>query len=64
MSQQKTYQGSCFCGAVQLSVTGAPVGMGYRHCDSCRKWSAGPVKAFTSRKPKNFELDAKGGNHP
>jgi hypothetical protein len=56
MSQQKTYAGSCFCGAVQLSVTGAPVGMGYCHCESCRKWSAGPVNAFTLWKPESIEI--------
>jgi hypothetical protein len=27
----KTYKGSCFCGAVQLEVTGEPAGMGYCH---------------------------------
>ena len=47
MSQGKTYQGSCFCGAVSFSVTGEPAGMGYCHCESCRRWSAGPVNAFT-----------------
>ena len=43
----KTYQGKCFCGAVELTVTGDPAGMGYCHCESCRSWSAGPVNAFT-----------------
>ena len=43
----KTYQGGCFCGAVQLSVSGDPAAMGYCHCESCRSWSAGPVNAFT-----------------
>jgi hypothetical protein len=43
----KTYQGSCFCGAVQLAVSGEPAGMGYCHCESCRQWSAAPVNAFT-----------------
>jgi len=47
----KTYHGACFCGAVELSVSGAPAGMGYCHCDSCRHWSAGPVNAFTLWKP-------------
>ncbi|MEA3193747.1 MAG: hypothetical protein QOD26_2080 [Betaproteobacteria bacterium] len=42
-----TYQGSCFCGAVQFTVTGEPAAMGYCHCESCRTWSAGPVNAFT-----------------
>jgi hypothetical protein len=47
MSQVETHRGSCFCGAVELTVTGAPEVMGYCHCSSCRKWSAGPVNAFT-----------------
>lgn len=51
MSENKTYTGSCFCGAVQIAVTGEPVLMGYCHCDSCRHWSAGPVNAFTLWNP-------------
>jgi hypothetical protein len=47
-----THKGSCFCGAVELAVTGEPVGMGYCHCNSCRSWSAGPVNAFTLWKPE------------
>lgn len=43
----QTYQGACFCGAVTIEVTGAPAGMGYCHCESCRSWSAGPVNAFS-----------------
>jgi hypothetical protein len=46
MSQESTYSGSCFCGAVELTVRGAPVGMGFCHCASCRSWSAAPVSAF------------------
>lgn len=44
---ETSYQGSCFCGVVKLTVTGAPAAMGYCHCDSCRHWSAGPINAFT-----------------
>jgi hypothetical protein len=47
MSDGKTYTGSCFCGAVQFTVSGAPAAMGYCHCESCRSWSAAPVNAFT-----------------
>ena len=43
----ETYEGKCFCGAVEIQATGAPALMGYCHCDSCRHWSAGPVNAFT-----------------
>jgi len=52
MSENKTYNGSCFCGAVQLTVSGEPVAMGYCHCESCRSWSAGPVNAFSLWKPE------------
>ena len=47
-----SYEGRCFCGAVKLTVTGAPVGAGYCHCTSCRSWSGGPVNAFTLWKPE------------
>ena len=47
MSSENQYQGRCFCGAVELRVTGEPAAMGYCHCESCRKWSASPVNALT-----------------
>jgi hypothetical protein len=47
MTTGNEYKGRCFCGAVELSVTGKPEAMGYCHCDSCRQWSASPVNAFT-----------------
>jgi hypothetical protein len=47
MTLDSTYVGSCFCGAVHLRATGAPVAMGFCHCKSCRHWSAAPVNAFT-----------------
>ena len=48
---RKSYTGRCFCGAVEVEVTGAPAAMGYCHCESCRSWSASPVNAFTLWKP-------------
>lgn len=51
-----TYKGSCFCGAVELTVTGQPVAMGFCHCSSCRSWSAGPVNAFTLWKPESVKI--------
>jgi hypothetical protein len=56
MSNEQTYTGSCFCGAVQIEVTGEPVDMGYCHCNSCRHWSAGPVNAFTLWKPEAVQV--------
>jgi hypothetical protein len=53
---EKTFKGQCFCGAVQITVTGAPVGAGYCHCASCRSWSAGPINAFTLWKPESVAV--------
>jgi hypothetical protein len=52
----RTYQGSCFCGAVQFTAEGEPVGMGYCHCESCRSWSAAPVNAFTLWHPESLKI--------
>jgi hypothetical protein len=52
----KMYRGACFCGAVQIQVTGEPEAMGYCHCGSCRSWSAGPVNAFSLWKPENVRV--------
>lgn len=62
MSQQATFEGACFCGAVQFTVTGEPAAMGYCHCDSCRRWSAGPVNAFTLWKPDALQV-TRGAEH-
>jgi hypothetical protein len=58
----KSYQGSCFCGAVQIEAEGQPEAMGYCHCESCRSWSAGPVNAFTLWKPGAVRVTA-GAEH-
>jgi hypothetical protein len=50
------YSGKCFCGAVEIRVSGEPVAMGYCHCSSCRSWSAGPVNAFTLWKPEAVKV--------
>ena len=62
MSESKTYNGRCFCGAVELTVTGEPAGMGYCHCSSCRSWSAGPVNAFTLWPEQKVKV-TKGAEH-
>ena len=50
------HTGRCFCGAVEVTLTGAPVAMGYCHCTSCRHWSAGPINAFTLWKPETVKV--------
>ena len=54
----KVYKGRCFCGAVQIEVSGEPEAMGYCHCASCRSWSAGPVNAFSLWKPERVRVVA------
>src|SRR5262249_25904628 len=57
-----THKGECFCGSVQVEVSGEPEGMGYCHCSSCRSWSGGPVNAFTLWKPAAVRITA-GAEH-
>src|SRR6201999_1251589 len=54
--------GKCFCGAVEIEVSGAPEAMGYCHCSSCRSWSGGPVNAFSLWKPEAVRITA-GAEH-
>lgn len=56
------YTGACFCGAIEIEVTGAPEAMGYCHCSSCRSWAAAPANAFTLWKPENVKV-TKGADH-
>lgn len=56
MNDSNTWEGACFCGEVGVRVSGDPVAMGYCHCDSCRRWSAGPVNAFTLWSPDTVEI--------
>ena len=56
-ANQTQHTGTCFCGAVQITATGAPFAMGYCHCKDCRDWSAGPVNAFTLWKPDAVKVD-------
>lgn len=53
---EKAYKGKCFCGAVEIEAVGAPAGMGYCHCASCREWSASPLNAFTLWQPASIKV--------
>lgn len=41
-----THTGACFCGAVEIAISGPPLQMGYCHCESCRTYSGGPMTEF------------------
>ena len=46
-----SHKGHCFCGSVEIEVSGDPADMGYCHCESGRAWSGAPVNAFTLWSP-------------
>jgi hypothetical protein len=52
MVVSKNYSGACFCGAVEVEVSGEPEAMGYCHCQSCRSWSASPVTLWKAENVK------------
>ena len=56
MERPPGIRGTCFCGAVEIEVTGAPEEMGYCHCSSCRSYSGGLVTAFTLWKDENVKV--------
>ena len=62
MRSHMTHKGECFCGTVQIEVSGTPEAMGYCHCRSCRSWSGGPVNAFTLWNPSAVQVTA-GAEH-
>jgi len=41
-----THKGNCFCGTVEIEVSGPPLEMGYCHCTSCRGYSGNPASTF------------------
>jgi hypothetical protein len=56
MNDTSNRSGTCFCGAVEVTVSGEPAAMGYCHCESCRHWSAGPVNAFSLWPPEAVQI--------
>jgi hypothetical protein len=52
----QTHTDGCYCGAVEIEVSGDPLKMGYCHCENCRCYSAAPVSAFTLCKKENVSL--------
>lgn len=44
--EQTTTTGGCMCGAVRYEASGAPLGVGYCHCRSCRQHTGAPLVAY------------------
>jgi predicted GNAT family acetyltransferase len=55
------HKAACFCGAVEVEVTGKPVFAGYCHCKDCQAWSAAPINAFSLWKADSVRI-TKGEN--
>ncbi len=51
-----TLHGKCFCGAIEIEVSGEPKVMGFCHCASCRSWAAAPVNAFSLWDPQSVTV--------
>ena len=51
-----THKGRCFCGAVEIEVTGPPEEMGYCHCNSCRSYTGAPLVAFVLFKAEKVRV--------
>ncbi len=46
-AEDQSYQGTCYCGAVEVEVQGEPAASAICHCHSCRKWHAAPLNAWS-----------------
>jgi hypothetical protein len=55
------HHGACFCGAVEIEVTGEPIDAGFCHCRSCRAYSGAPFVAFTIWPVDRFRV-SRGGD--
>ena len=42
-----SYKSGCFCGAVQVEISGQPAVQAFCHCSSCRGWLGAPIHAAT-----------------
>ena len=51
-----THKGKCFCGAVEIEARGAPMEMGYCHCQSCRSYSGSPITSFLLWKAEDVRV--------
>ena len=52
----ETHQGACFCGAVQIEISGEPQVQGFCHCTDCAQWAGAPVNAFSLWQPDQVNI--------
>ena len=51
-----TRKAGCFCGAVEIEISGDPAVMAYCHCESCRGWLGAPIHAASLWPTPNVEV--------
>src|SRR5262245_49736951 len=51
-----SYKSGCFCGAVQVAISGEPAAQAYCHCSSCRGWLGSPLHAATLWPTRNVNV--------
>ena len=44
MSETKSIQGQCLCGAVKVEATEVKPSIGACHCSQCRQWTSSPMQ--------------------
>ncbi len=42
---EASYASECFCGAVEVAISGEPAVQAICHCESCRGWLGAPIHA-------------------
>ncbi|KAH8881373.1 hypothetical protein GQ53DRAFT_735399 [Thozetella sp. PMI_491] len=58
MSTEDRYQGSCLCGAIQVSATGKPFSVHLCHCTTCKKVTGSDFGSFAMFPKANVTLTA------
>ncbi len=53
----QVHHGSCYCGAVKVSVEGPPAAAAYCHCQDCRKWHSAPINAWSIWPDAKVQID-------
>lgn len=51
------HKGSCYCGAVGVTVQGPPAAALFCHCGDCRKWHSAPIAAISIWPNANVTID-------
>ena len=54
--QTSEHHGTCYCGSVKVTVRGAPRASAICHCNSCRKWHAAPINAWSIWKAEDVTI--------